>query len=369
MPEQEFRPPRPPAPNGYSGRDDDLPPWADMPPVRPKGPSRSHRRPETPIQNPAYPAGTEPYPGAVAYEGEARYEGTAEYEGEPGYEGTAGYEGTTGYADAAGNQAPGWAEPDAGPQDAEQAPAPPSGRGGRSGERALRAAARRRRRWYMLGGGVVVIAAAVVAVILLTTGGSGPAAVTPDGLITTFQPGELRQVPDACKVVPAGTVTQYLPGQSHQSAPLAVNGTAESACNWTIDQAPTYRLMELNIQAYSPNGLASGNGSATQAATDAFATTRQDLVSPPQHSAGAKATVTTVPGLGNEAFSAQQVFKAGGATTDVATVVVRYHNVIVTATLNGLDHSNKGDYGPVSPAQLSAAALAFAKAAEAGLTT
>ena len=104
-------------------------------------------------------------------------------------------------------------------------------------------------------------------------------------------------------------------------------------------------------------------------AKDAFAASRQNLVTPPQHAAGSKAVVTTVPGLGNEAFSAQQVFKVGGAVTDVATVVVRYHNVIVTATLNGLDHSNKGKYGPVSPAQLAAAALTFAKAAAGALPT
>jgi len=48
-------------------------------------------------------------------------------------------------------------------------------------------------------------------------------------------------------------------------------------------------------------------------------------------------------------------------------VVVRYHNVIVMATLNGLAHSNRGAYGPVSIAQLSAAVLAFAQAAEAAL--
>jgi hypothetical protein len=46
---------------------------------------------------------------------------------------------------------------------------------------------------------------------------------------------------------------------------------------------------------------------------------------------------------------------------------VRYHNVIVTVTLNGLDHSNRGSYGPVSSSALSAAALAFAQAAEATL--
>ena len=53
--------------------------------------------------------------------------------------------------------------------------------------------------------------------------------------------------------------------------------------------------------------------------------------------------------------------------TDVATVMVRYHNVVVTVTLNGLEHSNHGSYGPVSQSQLTATALAFAQAAEASL--
>ena len=51
----------------------------------------------------------------------------------------------------------------------------------------------------------------------------------------------------------------------------------------------------------------------------------------------------------------------GGAITDVATVLVRYHNVVVTVTLDGLEHSNRGSYGPVSQSALSAAALAFWK--------
>jgi len=61
------------------------------------------------------------------------------------------------------------------------------------------------------------------------------------------------------------------------------------------------------------------------------------------------------------------VFHAGGAITDVATVLVRYHNVVITVTLDGLEHSNRGSYGPVSSSALSAAALAFAQAAEASL--
>src|SRR5262249_10612330 len=69
--------------------------------------------------------------------------------------------------------------------------------------------------------------------------------------------------------------------------------------------------------------------------------------------------------FGNEAFSALQVFHVGGAVTDVATVMVRYRNVVVTVTLNGLAHSNKGTYGPVSKTQLATAAMAFARSAEA----
>jgi hypothetical protein len=218
-----------------------------------------------------------------------------------------------------------------------------------------------------MAGGLVVIAGAVLTVVLLTASRPAPAVVTPGALITTFQPGELRQVPDACTVVPGVTVLRYLPGKTKVASPLPVNGSAESACNWTIDKPPVYRLMELNLLAYAPNGLASGDGSATFAATDAYALALQDMQAPPKHSPAPRGTVQTLSGFGNQAFSALQVFRVGGAVTDVATVMVRYHNVVVTVTLNGLEHSNHGSYGPVSQSQLTAAALAFAQAAEASL--
>ena len=214
---------------------------------------------------------------------------------------------------------------------------------------------------------LVVVAGTVIAVVLLTGGRPGPAAVTPGALITTFQPGELRQVPEACRAVPGATVQQYLPGKPKVASPLPVNGPAGSACNWTIDKPPLYRLMELSLLAYAPNGLASGDGSATFAATDAYSLALQDLQSPPKHSPAPRATVTVLSGLGNQAFSALQVYRVGGAVTDVATVMVRYHNVVVSVTLNGLAHSNRGNYGPVSQSQLAAAAMAFAQAAEASL--
>jgi len=218
-----------------------------------------------------------------------------------------------------------------------------------------------------MGGGLAVVAAAVLTAVLLAGGQPAPATVTPGTLITTFQPGELRQVPDACQAVPAATVRQYLPGQPKAASPLPVNGSAESACDWTVDKPPAYRLMELNLVAYAPNGLASGDGSATFAATDAYALALRDMRDPPERSPAPRAAVRRLSGLGNQAFSALQVFHEGGAVTDVATVVARYRNVVVTATLNGLGHSNRGSYGPVSPPQLAAAALAFAQAAEAAL--
>jgi hypothetical protein len=218
-----------------------------------------------------------------------------------------------------------------------------------------------------MAGSLVVVAGAVLTAVLLAGGRPGPATVTPGALITTFQSGELRQVPNACHAVPAATVQQYLPGKAKVASPLSVNGSAESACNWTIDQPPLYRLMELNLFAYAPNGLASGNGSATRAATDAYDLALQDMQAPPKHSPAPPATVRALSGFGNQAFSALQVFHVGGAVTDVATVTVRYHNVIVTVTLNGLAHSNRGTYGPVSQSQLAAAAMAFAQAAEASL--
>ncbi len=306
MPEQEFLPPRPSARSYRPDRDDqDPPPWANLPPVRP-----------------------------------AR----------------------------AGEAVPRWAEWDESGTDRDEdvppaAPREPRGPGGR----ALRAAARKRRRLFVMVGGVVVVVAAVLTTVLFTASRPGPAAVTPGALITTFQPGELRQVPDACRVVPSVTVQRYLPGQARLASPLPVNGSAESACNWTIDRPPVYRLMEVNMLAYAPDGLASGDGSATFAATDGYDLALRNMQAPPRHSPAPPATVRILSGLGSQAFSATQVFRVGGAVTDMATVMVRYRNVVVTVTLNGLEHSNHGSYGPVSLSQLSAGALAFAQAAEASL--
>ncbi len=376
MPEQEFPPPRRLA-RSYRPDPDDAepPPWADLPSVRPvrtgrPGTPGHPAGPRGPGGRPAVPAGPAARPG-----GHRRPEGPEGPEGGyggPGPERPQAAE--TGPHRVSGSaqddleaQWAQWQHPDDETEAGEAEGSAPPLRPRETGGRALRAAARRRRRWYYLSGGVVVVVGAVLAVVLLTGSRPGPASVTPGELITTFQPGELRQVPDACHVVPAATVAQYLPGTPKVASPLPVNGSAGSACNWTVDKPPLYRLMQVNLNAYAPNGLASGNGSATRAATDAYDLALQDLQAPPKNSPSARATVQLLSGFGNQAFSALQVFHVGGAVTDVATVMVRYRNVVVTVTLNGLEHSNKGHYGPVSRPGLAAAAMAFARAAEASL--
>ncbi len=233
-----------------------------------------------------------------------------------------------------------------------------------SDSREDRRADRRKRRRIMIAGGT---AAAVVigAAVYFVTGGSGNSANLGLGsLVTTFLPGELQQVPNACTSVPGAMLGQYLPGQRKVAAP-PLNTGANSECTWTMDKPPVYRVLEVNLQAYSPSGLASGDGSATFAAEDAYAEFENAKQKPGPRSGQPSAVVTDLPGMpgGNQtsAFQATQVFKVNGAITDVATVIVRYRNVIVTVVMNGLDHANKGNYGPVSPADLSSAAQAVAK--------
>jgi len=395
VPEQEFQPPRRLARPYRPDRDDDEPPpWANLPPVRPArsgrpagpghppGPRHSAdphhltdpRHPADPgypadprhPTDPGYPADPHPLADSGRLGGPATPLDPAIHSGPNSNSGDFSRSGSHRVSDPVQDEpVPQWAQWD-GPED-DAGEAAPQPRTREPGGRALRAAARRRRRWYYLGGGAVVVVGAVLAVILLTGGQPGPASVTPGALITTFQPGELRQVPNACRVVPPATVAQYLPGAPKVASPLPVNGSAGSACNWTVDKPPLYRLMQVSMNAYAPNGLASGNGSATRAATDAYDLALQELQAPPKGSPASRATVQVLSGFGSQAFSAMQVFHVGGAVTDVATVMVRYHNVIVTVKLNGTEHSNKGNYGPVSKPQLAAAAMAFARAAEASL--
>src|SRR5216683_2058384 len=211
-------------------------------------------------------------------------------------------------------------------------PGPPGGQGGdaaadapgrRPRGRLAAARARKTRRSLVLWGSVLAVAVVIAGGVWQLTRGASGTAPLPDQIVTTFLPGEFQTVPNTCTAVSTATLDQYLPGTRTKVVPSSLNGQSDSLCDWTLDARPVYRLLDVEAQAYAPNGLASGNGSAT--------------------------------------FSALQVTTAGGDTTDLLTVVIRDRNVLVTVVLEGLDHSSKGGYGPVSAAQLKAGALAVAR--------
>lgn len=257
------------------------------------------------------------------------------------------------------DDAPSWAEPDSVEAFSER-----WHRRGLDSRDEQRAGRRRTRRRLVIAGAAVV-ALAIAATIYLFSGGPGAANLGFGSFVTNFLPGELQQVPDPCTTVPAATLQQYMPGTLKKAAP-PLNSGASTECTWTLDSAPTYRVLQVQLQAYSPSGLASGNGSATFAAQDAFQSFENGFTSPGPKSGQPKATVTDVTGMPGgtqtSAFQATQVFTRGGATTDVANVLVRYRNVIITVVVDGLDQTNGAKkYGPVSMSDLTSEANSIAR--------
>src|SRR5215468_3113126 len=171
--------------------------------------------------------------------------------------------------------------------------APPAGRGRSARGRAAASARRSRRTVYIWGG-------ALVAVLLIVAGVGyeylhrprpQPA---PDSLVTTFQPGEFKTVPNACSAVTAATLNQYLPGSRRVVTPKSLYGRAQSLCDWTVDAKPLYRVLAVTVRAYAPSGLASGNGSATSAAKDAYQQVTLAKTHPPKATHLPKAAVSKI---------------------------------------------------------------------------
>ena len=183
---------------------------------------------------------------------------------------------------------------------------------------------------------------------------------TPDSLVTTFQPGEFKTVPNACSAVTAATLNQYLPGTRRVVTPKSLYGSAQSLCDWTLDAKPLYRVLEVTVRAYAPSGLASGTGSATFAAKDAYQQASLAKTHPPRATHLPKATVFKLPGLGSSAFVALQVPSAGGDKSNLLTVVVRDRNVLITVVSQGPARA-RGGYQPVSSPALQAAAVTAAR--------
>jgi hypothetical protein len=298
-----------------TGRDEELPPWAG-PGIYPTGPGRRQRRPEAAGQ-----AGRRVSPAARD-----------------------------------------WSSP---PDTDEDWPRDePPGR--RPGRRAAAARARKSRRRLAIAGLAVVAGAVAVLGVLgkLPFQGTAAPAASNSGLVTTYQRGELRSVPSACRSVSPATLTQYLPGKVAEVS-QALGTAAQSQCTWTLDARPNFRVLTVTSQAYAPSLLASGDGSATFSAIDAYGRQLQDMQHPAKGTKSPKAQIGAAVGLGQTAFTALQVFHGGGDTTDEVTVVTREHNVVVTVTMQGQERG--GGFGPVPVATLRAAALAAAHDAVAAL--
>ncbi|HEX4087094.1 MAG TPA: hypothetical protein VHZ33_00185 [Trebonia sp.] len=264
---------------------------------------------------------------------------------------------------------PSWAEPDS--VEAFSARWHRRGLDSRDDRRSGR---RKHRRTLFAAGGAVAVVIAVAVYFFAFDGSNGSPNLGLGSLVTTFLPGEVQSVPDACNTVPSATLSQYLPGTTKQAAPPLNSGT-NTECSWTLDNPPTYRVLEAQIVAYTPSALVAnpdgsglvpaGNGSATYAAEAAYASFEYGLTKPAKSSGQPKATITDLKGMpggdDTSAFAATQVLNKNGETFDVATVYVRYRNVIITAMVQGLEQtSGAKKYGPVSMSDLTAAAKTVA---------
>ena len=324
-----------PYPDAFDDQsDDDPPPWAGLG-IYPTGPGGRERRPRP----------------AEADDARAGRAGSAR---------TASVR--------AGSTPSNWS----GPQDADEDRAPSEGGGGRGpgrgrSRRAAAARARKARREIIIAGLVVVVGVAVVLGVLgKLPFQSKPAPSSKDsGLVTTFQPGEFHSVPNACGVVSSAAIGQYLPGKVTRVS-QALGSSTQSQCTWTLDAKPDFRVLSVTDEAFSPSLLASGDGSATFSAIDAYGTELQNLQHPAKKTKAPKAQIGAAVGLGTTAFTALQVFhQGGGDITDEVTVVVRDHNALIIVTMQGQEHGH--GFGPVPDATLRAGALAAAHEAIAGL--
>jgi len=263
---------------------------------------------------------------------------------------------------------PSWAEPDS-----VEAFSARWHRRGLDSRDERRTGRRNRRRGLIAIGGVVAVAIAVAVYFFGFNNSNSGANLGFGSLVTTFLPGEVQSVPDACNTVPSVTLSQYLPGTTKQAAPPLNSGT-NTECTWTLDNPPTYRVLEVQIVAYTPSALVenpngsglvpAGNGSATFAAEAALASSQYSLQTPSAKSGQSKATIAVISGMpgGDDtaAFSATQVNNDGHS--DVATVYVRYRNVIITTVVQGLNQTTGSKkYGPVSMSDLTTAATTVAR--------
>lgn len=230
----------------------------------------------------------------------------------------------------------------------------PPGRLRRGPRRGRAAAARRRRsKRRLVTWGSVAVAAVVFTGLGFYLSQSQPRKAP---YITQLQKGEFNAVPDACKVVSASVLHLIMKGTPRTIQPQ--DGKAHSQCTFTVDASPVFRVMNINLQALKASLVPVGDGSATANATYEFGQQRALWLKPAKRTAQPAATITQVPGLGQQAISALQTFR-GQSATEIVTVLARYKNVLIMVNVQG--HSGNG-FGPVPAGELRAGAIKVARA-------
>jgi hypothetical protein len=317
------------------GPDDELPPWA--------GPSDYPARPTSTLRRPA--AGRGRISEADDYDDRADGNWQPEDNWQPG----------DNWQSAGDN----WRS------DAESADSPArtetprrSGRRGRAAATRLRKSRRRVYRWCGFAIVVCVIAAGITALLTHHT-------PKPSLYVTALLPGEFKAVPNACDSVSGAVLNRYLPGP--RTSANEISESTQSQCSFTLDRKPDFLVMEVAAQAYQPFAAAtaagSPAGSASANAQDNYELTYKNLAKPPR-TATAKpllsaARISPLAKTGQQAFVAVQTERASNILTDVVTVVIREHNVLVTVSESGQE-SGRG-FGPVAVSTLEAGAEAAAR--------
>ena len=207
---------------------------------------------------------------------------------------------------------------------------------------------------YRLGGTAIalcVIAAGITAIVTHHSPKPAP-------YVTTLLRGEFKSVPDACSSVSSSVLSQFLPGAGRTSTSEQASST-DSQCSFTVDAKPNFLVLEAGAEAYEPFAAATGDGSATANAQDNFVLAQQGLAHPPKRSPLPAAQISSVTGLGEQAFMAFQNEHVTGIVTDVVTLVIRERNVVITVSMSGQESGH--GFGPVPVATLQAGARAAAK--------
>ena len=205
--------------------------------------------------------------------------------------------------------------------------------------------------------------AAVAAVIAIAIYYLLEPSAAPRPYVTSLLKGEFSSVPNACRVISAPALKEYLTGSPSKAVQM-FGAATKSECTFSVDGKQTFRELDITNQAYTPSLIAPGDGSATSYARYTFNQTELVLATPPKNSAQPRATIAPLSGLGSQALAAVQLYRQR-SKTDLVIVLVRVHNVVITVKLwASVGHG----FAPVSIPQLRFYAVAAARTSVAAVS-